>query len=580
VDPSLRTATRAVILRWNARRGTWSVVEHPASAMAGTVLHDIVALAADDVWAVGAVGAEALFLHWDGTAWTSHAAPGGDVPQSVDGVAGNDVWAASATGNYHWDGTRWTFQQIDVPMGARRAVAVAGPCDAWAITSWSDGSGSAARVERLAAPGPVDAVPEPVPAPPTTPEVPGTPVALVAEPRSLTEIAVSWRPASESTSMAGGTSFVVERCIGEAGACLTPFEAVHKTGLVTSFVDSGLERGTAYAYRVFAVNESGASDPTAPVTARTPVGERTPTVGPRSSTTVPGPRSSIPVPTTVPGPRSSIPAPTTAPGPRTSTTAPAPAPVPLPTTTTDNDVDLRVPPPVEPPATPRGFAVQPTAATQITLSWLPANGASLSGPTIVIERCIGADADCVTFDVISKVGPTVTSYRDGNLRPGTSYTYRIYAASPSGESAPTVPLTARTPSAPGPNDTHVSADSFDVPRPAPTPRSSVPVTSPNDVVVCAAVTADILIHPDLSAGTSAALLEIVLRDAQGERVEGGCLPVRWTLVVDDPTARLSRDARISVDPSTRFATVLGNAGTYTIRATAGDLVSAAVVTLS
>jgi hypothetical protein len=86
----------------------------------------ITAIATNDVWAVGDVGAigGTFTEHYDGSTWTAVASPspgnGENALLGVTGVASDDVWAVGfyvATANQdrpqktlveHWDGTSWT----------------------------------------------------------------------------------------------------------------------------------------------------------------------------------------------------------------------------------------------------------------------------------------------------------------------------------------------------------------------------------------------------------------------------------------------------------------------------------------
>jgi hypothetical protein len=115
------------------------------------------------------------------------------------------------------------------------------------------------------------------------PAPPATPRNLAAKGTGSREIALSWAPL-DATSGIGSLAFVIERCVGEAGACLTRLAVIAKVdGKATTFVDSALHPGTAYTYRIFAVNEAGKSEPTAPVTALT--------LGPDSPSSLPVPAS-------------------------------------------------------------------------------------------------------------------------------------------------------------------------------------------------------------------------------------------------------------------------------------------------
>lgn len=422
VDLVTRTSY-ARIFRWDG--SAWSVVSLPGAKKPGA-LYDVVALAADDVWAVGAAGETGIFMHWNGSTWTSFAAAGNVIPRSVDGARSNDVWAVGDKGSYHWDGTTWSLAGTT----DRRAVAAAGPCDVWAIRAGSLPFGTASLVERLVAPAPA-------------PEPPPTPTSLIAIAKSDKDIVVQWRPGAKPSDVDAALAFVIERCTGVADAC-GPFRVIQKVlGTNTFYVDSDLKPGTAFTYRVSAVNDAGSSKPTAPVTAVTlpaeePAPAAVPTAAPRTKRTA----ASEPLP-----PRSE----------------------PL--------------PPYAAPAAPAWVVAKPMAATTIAVSWLPGAGA---GQSFVIERCSGKLAACQTpWTVIAKVAGT-TSYVDSGLQPATMYAYRVQAVNGAGASAFTKPASARTSAggstspAPVPQ-AQTASESFAAPKPAPpaTPVSLVakPVSS-------------------------------------------------------------------------------------------------------
>jgi hypothetical protein len=281
-DVNAKNRSQSRVYRWDGRQ--WAVVDQPATTRAGSTLRDIVALAPDDVWAVGESGIGAgLFLHWNGKTWTSHPGPVGADPQSVDGSAWNDVWASGARGFYHWDGKSWSLPSAGVPDDTtRRVVAVAGPCDAWSIRSSGVATDSTSKVARLgssnAAPtvDEVSSSPLPVPPPPAPEielpapqiELPPAPVSLTATAIGVRRIALGWMPGTSDGP--APSDFVVERCVGAARAC-QPFTVVAKVGpRATSFVDSGLKPATAYTYRVYAVSDKGGrSEPTEPAMAQT-----------------------------------------------------------------------------------------------------------------------------------------------------------------------------------------------------------------------------------------------------------------------------------------------------------------------
>jgi hypothetical protein len=132
-------------------RVTSSNVGRPAGGQLG----DVVALATDDVWAVGSYGQGApsrtLIEHWDGETWSVVPSPNkGPFPNSlsaIDAVAADDIWAVGTwftkafvdrTLILHWDGVAW--HRVKSPNagsdGAANdvvAVAAIAADDVWAV---------------------------------------------------------------------------------------------------------------------------------------------------------------------------------------------------------------------------------------------------------------------------------------------------------------------------------------------------------------------------------------------------------------------------------------------------------------
>ncbi|MCB0077065.1 MAG: hypothetical protein KDD73_06535 [Anaerolineales bacterium] len=137
-----------IIARWDG--AAWSEVPSPANSIVGTLgnLTDIIALASDDVWAIGSGSQNGTFkgvaLHWDGTSWTEQSPP--TVPLrttsllAVDGSSGN-LWAVGSAGSSYvtrWNGSAWE----DIPSSnvanannQLEDVAAASGNSAWAVGS-------------------------------------------------------------------------------------------------------------------------------------------------------------------------------------------------------------------------------------------------------------------------------------------------------------------------------------------------------------------------------------------------------------------------------------------------------------
>jgi hypothetical protein len=145
---------RTLAEHWDG--SSWSRVKTPnASHPAGGSFSGVAALAADDVWAVGAYGQGApsrtLIEHWDGSTWSIVPSPNkGPYPNAltaVSAVGPNDVWAvgswftksfADRTLVLHWDGTSWKrVASSNVGKGENRLVSAATVAadDVWAVGS-------------------------------------------------------------------------------------------------------------------------------------------------------------------------------------------------------------------------------------------------------------------------------------------------------------------------------------------------------------------------------------------------------------------------------------------------------------
>ena len=145
---------QTLIERWDG--SSWTRVKSPnAGQPAGGQLSSVVALAADDAWAVGSFGQGApsrtLIEHWDGTAWTVVPSPNkGPFPNAlsdVDAVAPDDIWAVGTwftkafddrTLTLHWNGATWSrvaSPNAGPASAANDLVSVAAVAtdDVWAV---------------------------------------------------------------------------------------------------------------------------------------------------------------------------------------------------------------------------------------------------------------------------------------------------------------------------------------------------------------------------------------------------------------------------------------------------------------
>jgi len=138
---------------------SWTITPTPSVSPQSrdNFLNDVVAIAPDDVWAVGNAylrgetgDNRTLILHWDGSSWS--VAPTPEVEgtlESVAAVASDDVWAVGSTNApsglvMHWNGRQWSTVDATDP-GTRfwgfRDAAATGPNDVWAV-GWTATGGS------------------------------------------------------------------------------------------------------------------------------------------------------------------------------------------------------------------------------------------------------------------------------------------------------------------------------------------------------------------------------------------------------------------------------------------------------
>lgn len=142
----------AVVATWVASVAPLSADQAPSSdsPVAEGALMAVLAISADDVWAVGEDGADdsSLTEHWDGTSWQRFPSPtlGRETElRAVSASSPNDVWAAGTwyTGKHyfrspivlHWDGSSWTqvqFPSIGLPTSLS-GISALSPRDVWVV---------------------------------------------------------------------------------------------------------------------------------------------------------------------------------------------------------------------------------------------------------------------------------------------------------------------------------------------------------------------------------------------------------------------------------------------------------------
>ncbi|HVF98963.1 MAG TPA: S-layer homology domain-containing protein [Chloroflexia bacterium] len=152
-----QSVLRTLVEHWDG--SAWTIVPSPNVGTDNNALASVVAVAADDVWAVGNYLNEfgisqTLVEHWDGSAWSvvesANVGPLLDnYLTSIDAVAPDDVWAVGYYFNdvavaqtliQHWDGSTWSI--VGSPNEGESnnflyAVSVVGPDDVWAVGAYA-----------------------------------------------------------------------------------------------------------------------------------------------------------------------------------------------------------------------------------------------------------------------------------------------------------------------------------------------------------------------------------------------------------------------------------------------------------
>lgn len=142
--------SRTLIQHWNGIQ--WSNVPSPSPDSQFNELRGVVALAHDNVWAVGYRGGskrdtpiETLILHWDGSSWRVIESPniGGSANQlfGISVIAANDIWAVGSVSgaplSIHWDGNAWNVVPTNIrdglSTGKLNAVSGNASNDVWAV---------------------------------------------------------------------------------------------------------------------------------------------------------------------------------------------------------------------------------------------------------------------------------------------------------------------------------------------------------------------------------------------------------------------------------------------------------------
>ncbi|HEU4422556.1 MAG TPA: hypothetical protein VFR67_08435 [Pilimelia sp.] len=148
--------TEGMVLRWNG--SSWTNMALPAfdGTLRRTKLHDVVVLASNDVWVVGAAFSWTLFstvpyvLHWNGQSWQQGTIPNAPTGEfhAVTALSPTKVYAAGLK-NYgqtlvaRWNGSTWSQESTPSPSGSNYLVdaSATGTGTVWTVGSRHD-SGS------------------------------------------------------------------------------------------------------------------------------------------------------------------------------------------------------------------------------------------------------------------------------------------------------------------------------------------------------------------------------------------------------------------------------------------------------
>jgi hypothetical protein len=148
--------TNLQLVKWNGTSWTQQTLPNLPDE---TTLHSVMALSANDVWAVGTksstipmLAQECLVLHYNGSSWTSLSAPPvgsfRDRFESVHGISASDVWACGTWGNnyadfhgllMHWNGSTWTNSPVTATFDEFWDVKMVASNDVWAIGEKTSG---------------------------------------------------------------------------------------------------------------------------------------------------------------------------------------------------------------------------------------------------------------------------------------------------------------------------------------------------------------------------------------------------------------------------------------------------------
>jgi hypothetical protein len=134
-----------VLLHWDGN--AWNVADTPDVPLPAIIIA-LAATSTSDVWGVGYSGVQTLILHWDGQVWSRVDSPNPGTAGallSVYAASVSDAWAVGFAGGMvgsmvlHWDGVEWTIAETAPGPPARYPLSVSGtgPNDVW-LAGFSD----------------------------------------------------------------------------------------------------------------------------------------------------------------------------------------------------------------------------------------------------------------------------------------------------------------------------------------------------------------------------------------------------------------------------------------------------------
>jgi plastocyanin len=140
---------------------SWNSAPTPSPGGDNNFLRGVVALSANNVWAVGSAQISrylTLIQHWDGSSWTivpsPNIGPAGNYLYAVDAVSAFNIWAVGAVLNdgtlrhrtliLHYDGSTWTTvpsPNVGIGHNYLHGIEVISATDIWAVGHYVEEGG-------------------------------------------------------------------------------------------------------------------------------------------------------------------------------------------------------------------------------------------------------------------------------------------------------------------------------------------------------------------------------------------------------------------------------------------------------